>query len=125
SASSSCLERERLQLPELGDVREVALELAQRNLLDVNEAGFQQRVAKRLRVVDEAVAPRAEEVVDDHPWQRRGDFRLERVDRPADVPLGDGSTVVQDGEAVERRGRPAGRPARAENPAALQQSGLP
>src|SRR5437870_1739772 len=77
SSSTSCsrtarFEHERLVLVDLRGFAEMMLEprelgvraLAHAQRTDVDEAGFRQRVAQRVLVVDETMAPRTKEVVD-------------------------------------------------------------
>src|SRR5207302_10846656 len=90
---TACLEHERLVLVELGLLGEVPLEpgelrmaaLSDAPFLDVDEAGLVQRVAQRLRVVDEAVSPRVGRVVHDDARQLGAALGRERAHGPADV----------------------------------------
>ena len=81
-------------------------------------------MAQGLRVVDEAVPPRAEEVVDDRARQRRLELGRERLGRPVDVALLQLAAVVQTREAFERRCRDPDAAAAAQHPPALAQAVL-
>ena len=87
------------------------LELTDSALLDVDESGSFERVPECLRVVDERVPPRAEEVVDDRARERRVELRLQRLGCLTHVALPELAAVVQLREAFERRRRDTERSA--------------